>query len=170
MKNKIITNSLVLAFSLLAVFISFWNVLRENESPKIAVVKSAIVVDKYKGMIAISNYISKKEITITKKIQEEISRLDSLKTKGILNNDNYQDQIRRLEERAKNDQEELLQNSEKMTQGGLDQINHFIKKYAETNDYDLIIGATALGNILYGSDVIDITDELIQAMNESYDE
>ena len=59
------------------------------------------------------------------------------------------------------DQHELLQ-------GALNQINEFVAQYAEANSYDVVLGTTAGGNVLYGAEYVDITDEVIEGLNASY--
>ena len=48
------------------------------------------------------------------------------------------------------------------------QIDAFIKIYAKENGFDLIVGTTSSGNVLYGADGIDVTEELLKALNEQY--
>jgi len=57
---------------------------------------------------------------------------------------------------------------EQMTQGSLNQINSFIEQYGEDQGYDAIFGTTVAGNLLYGKDAIDITDQVLDAMNKNY--
>lgn len=47
-----------------------------------------------------------------------------------------------------------------------DAINRAVKEYGEKHGYILIHGATDSGNILYGDDKINITDEIITYMND----
>lgn len=48
-------------------------------------------------------------------------------------------------------------------------IENQIKKYAEKNGYDHVIGITELGNVLYSDERKNITEELIQAINDEYE-
>lgn len=66
-----------------------------------------------------------------------------------------------LEAKVRAEEEELMQ-------GVLSQVNEAIREYAEANGYDAIYGATPDGSILYGSDALDITDELIEVLNRNY--
>lgn len=56
----------------------------------------------------------------------------------------------------------------KMTEQVLNQVNGYIKEYGDKNGYDLIEGTTNGGNILYGSTSMDITEELLKAINRMY--
>jgi outer membrane protein len=55
--------------------------------------------------------------------------------------------------------------SESMTQL-LAEINSKIKEYADKNNYDFVLASTQQGNIAYGKDYLDITDELIKILNK----
>ena len=56
----------------------------------------------------------------------------------------------------------------KMTQAVLDQINAFVESYGQEQGYDLILGTTLDGNILYAREVLDITEEVLDALNRQY--
>ena len=47
-------------------------------------------------------------------------------------------------------------------------VKDFIKEYGKENGYTYIYGANESGNILYGKEGLDITDEVTQALNEKY--
>lgn len=55
-------------------------------------------------------------------------------------------------------------------QGALNQINSFVKSYAKSNNFDLVLGVTSDGNIMYGTDELDITDKVLMELNKSYRE
>jgi outer membrane protein len=50
----------------------------------------------------------------------------------------------------------------------LEQLSQYIKDYGFNNDYDYVFGATGDGNILYGAEPADITEEVIEYINASY--
>lgn len=49
-----------------------------------------------------------------------------------------------------------------------EQLNQYIKDYGEDNGYDYVFGATGDGNILYGAEPANITEEVIKYINDSY--
>lgn len=55
-----------------------------------------------------------------------------------------------------------------MMQGVLNQINSFVEQYGKEHGFDVILGTTAAGNVLYGTESIDITDEVLKALNDTY--
>ncbi len=50
----------------------------------------------------------------------------------------------------------------------LEQLSQYIKDYGLDNGYDYVFGATGDGNILYGAEPADITEEVIAYINKSY--
>ena len=65
--------------------------------------------------------------------------------------------------------EQLMQGEDaQMTEEVLGQINGFVETYGRENGYDLILGTTQTGNLLYGREALDITEELLEALNRDY--
>lgn len=64
--------------------------------------------------------------------------------------------------------EKIQEEDSKMMQEVLNQVNSFIEGYALQNDYDLILGTTMSGNVLFGDKTLDITDALLVKLNEHY--
>ncbi|TVL99816.1 MAG: hypothetical protein CV087_16340 [Candidatus Brocadia sp. WS118] len=146
--------------------------------PKVVYVKSLKVLEEYQGMKEVrevlSDFISKGDIQLDslKKNLKEISV--QIESKNITSSEK-----KRLEEIYNNKQSEMnqyiiqlrdeaKQEEQKLTQGVLNQINSYIKTYAEQKGYDLVIGVTLSGNVLYGSEALDITDEIIVFLNNNY--
>ena len=54
----------------------------------------------------------------------------------------------------------------------MDNINDFIKKYAEQNGYAFIFSysknAAVSGGLMYGKDALDITLDVVKGLNEAY--
>lgn len=65
-------------------------------------------------------------------------------------------------------QQEAKSREEKLTQGVLNQINSFVQEYARKRGYDIVIGSDGTGTVLYGNASIDITDEVLAAINKEY--
>lgn len=57
---------------------------------------------------------------------------------------------------------------EKITQGVLNQINSFVLDYGNRHNYDLVLGTTSAGNILYGAEARDITPVVLDELNRAY--
>lgn len=48
-------------------------------------------------------------------------------------------------------------------------LNPLINKFGKANHYDIIVGANGMGTVLYGTDALDITDNVIQYANNAYE-
>jgi outer membrane protein len=57
---------------------------------------------------------------------------------------------------------------EEMMRPVLNQINSFIKSYSIENGYDLVIGTSENGTVLYGKEELDITDIVLKNLNKKY--
>ncbi len=67
---------------------------------------------------------------------------------------------------AKNREYEKL-NKENM-KPVIDKINMFLQEYGKKHGYDIIFGTSSGGSILFGSDAYDITEEVINGLNQRY--
>ncbi|MEQ8477227.1 OmpH family outer membrane protein [Fulvivirga sp.] len=64
--------------------------------------------------------------------------------------------------------EKIEVEDQKLMQEVLDQVNVLIEEYARKNNYDLILGTTDAGSILYGDDQLDITSDILEELNQKY--
>ncbi len=63
--------------------------------------------------------------------------------------------------------QKLQEELEKAMEEASDKLKDFIKDYGKKNDYTYIFSRSELAGIAYGKDEKDITDELIDALNET---
>jgi outer membrane protein len=148
--------------------------------PRIAYVRSGDLVYGYDGMKEARSAYELK----SKQWQASIDTLQHDLQRAI---SEYNLQYAKLSVKERGEREALLKNQEnnlgtysqsmqeqaqkedtKMTEGVLNQVNSFVETYAEEHGYDIVIGTTQSGNLLYGKNYMDITDELLKALNESY--
>lgn len=64
--------------------------------------------------------------------------------------------------------EKIKSKDDEMMQAVLNQVNTFIKEYGKEHGYDVILGTTLSGSVLYGKEEIDITDDLLEVLNKNY--
>lgn len=69
---------------------------------------------------------------------------------------------------AKAIEEKMRKEDQEMTNAILGQVNSFIEEYGRRNGYDVILGTTQDGNLLYGIEALDITAEVLQELNAAY--
>ena len=138
MKNSLIIIALLL--SGVAVFFSWMNY---KGRPRIAVVRTGEVMAQYVPM-------------------REASSLYDMRVKSL--SDDSTSSNREKEELVGKANDE----HRKLTAGIVNQFNTYVEKYAKDEGYDVVLGATLSGNILYAKDAIDITPQLIEGLNDTY--
>jgi len=150
--------------------------------PRIAFVNTEKLVYEYEGMKEAHEMFQQKvsvwhsNVDTLRNSLENHSRLLEVDFKKLSENEKGKavTKLRQEEERfvhyARSMSEKEEKEEERMTQSVLNQINSFVKDYGETHGYDLILGTTTSGNILYGGDSQDITQEVLKALNQYYRE
>lgn len=66
-------------------------------------------------------------------------------------------------------QQKAQEEESRLNESVMAQINSYLKTYGEDSGYEIILGATTVGNIIYAKDYLDITDEAIKGLNASYE-
>ena len=51
----------------------------------------------------------------------------------------------------------------------LAQVNAFVERYAKEHAYDVVLGTTDAGSLMYGGSELDITQEVLTALNEDHE-
>ncbi|MES2730609.1 MAG: OmpH family outer membrane protein [Bacteroidota bacterium] len=170
---------LLINFILLSVCLGFCVWLKQT-SPKIAYVRSAVVVDGFQGVKEVRAAFHQKE----SQWQSEIDTLSARLNQSV---QQYSQESSRLSETEKEQRKLMLTNQQaelqkhqsavqqkateqedKLLQGALNQINQYVKEYAEQQGYAMVLGTTQSGNILYANEAVDITDEVLKGLNQGY--
>lgn len=149
-------------------------------SKKIAFVRSGEIIYKYAGMKDAQQVFQEK----VKAWQANIDTLQSefhyaanvFSATGsslpTIEQQQQQEHLRRQEENIAQYRHAIEMKSQEeektMTQGVLNQINSFITEYGKEHGYDVILGTTMSGSVLYGNETLDITDDVLQELNRSY--
>ena len=81
---------------------------------------------------------------------------------------NLSQQERQLQSYTRAIDDKIKAADEEMMQASLNQINVFVEEYSQQHGYDIILGTTLSGSVLYGRKTLDITDELLEALNKKY--
>lgn len=173
-------NPAIISIALIAILSLAISIRSNIKSTKVAYVRSQEIVYGYLGMKEANNKFEEE----SRIWQANIDTLEIDLRRAVIN---YQNSFNDLSIDEKNQKENLLKKQEtdlrnyvkaiknkskledeKITIGVLNQINSYIENYGKQNGYDVIMGSTAAGNILFGKDAIDITDEILKGLNESY--
>ena len=75
--------------------------------------------------------------------------------------DNYFNYKRAIDEKTGEE-------DEKLTRAILNRIDSYLLQFGESHEYNFIIGITSAGNLLYAREGADITDEIIEGLNNNY--
>ncbi|MFL5763624.1 MAG: OmpH family outer membrane protein [Bacteroidia bacterium] len=175
MKNKL---SLILNCILVPVAVfCLYRFIRE---PKVKYVRSADLIYSYEGM----KDAQKKQQEVTDGFQAKLDtlQLEFQKAVSRYNQDMLQLSAAERQQREKllslqqnnlqqyssNAGNQLKQKDQEITQGVLNQVNAFVEEYSQKQGYDLVMGTTTDGNILFAREDMDITNEVLKALNENY--
>lgn len=166
--------------SITALSISVATIFLTDRSPKIRYVRSYELVYGYLGM-------QEAQRELEEKSRVWKANIDTLQQDYRLSLGNYTANAASLSANEKTEQEKLLmqqqqnllsysqamdakakEEDEKVTEGVLNQINSFVMEYGKENGYEIILGTTLSGSLLYGDETIDITEEVLDALNRNY--
>jgi len=156
------------------------NVYLLMNRPRLAYVRSYDLIEKYTGtQEARSKFEQKKNVMM--------ANVDSLKSMFERDRIDYLASARGMSAAQRSSREEQLgkqqsqimqyssavedqikQEDEDLMAPVLSQINTYVEEYAKENDFDIILGTTLSGSLLYGNNTLDITDEVLKNLNAKY--
>ena len=153
-------------------------ILQFNKKEKdIVFIDTPKLVAGYQGMIVAKNEYKKKAAAWSANIdtlQNEVNQVISeyQQTKGSLSSKEkaLQEELIRTKQQQLAQYKEAIANKAqledtKMTQEVINEINAYIRAYGQRKGYDIIIGATQVGNLAYAKQSLDITDDLLKELN-----
>ncbi|NQY09760.1 MAG: OmpH family outer membrane protein [Flavobacteriales bacterium] len=175
--NSKLFGEVVLVFAIAGILIGTMAWINQ---PKIGYIRSQELVYGYIGMKEAHNKFNEKaqnwEANI-KNLQEDYQKELALYNQDFLGMSDVEKQERGSKMQAM--QNNFVQYSEaidkkakeeddKITEGVLNQINSFVEDYGDRNNYDVILGTSAAGSLMYGKEGIDITNEILDELNMNY--
>lgn len=151
-----------------------------DKRSQVAYVKVGELLDKYQGMVDARAQYQLKEKTWKANVDtlgQELEQMvkDYERKSGSMSARERQ-LTEQLLETKQNEflrfrdamQQKAREEDTKMTEAVVNKVNAYLKEYGEDAGYDLILGATSGGNILYGIDGIDITQDVLKGLNATY--
>lgn len=170
----------LIVISSLSILLSAFCIYKITSAPTVRYIKSADLIYGYWGM-------KEAQVRQQKETEKVQANLDTLKADFQRSINQYNMDFPKLSKEQRMDRERILniqqdnlkqyaqsteqsikQKDEKLTEGVLNQVNAFVETYSKKMGYDLVLGTTASGNILFAKDGLDITDEVLNALNEDY--
>lgn len=151
-----------------------------SSQERIAYVDSAKLLSSYEGMI-------RAQQTYQEKVSVWQANIDSLTSEVQEALQNHQQEVAHLSDTEKQQAEQLLrrkqeqlanyqqairekanQENQRMTQEVITQINNYLSEYGDQKDYKVILVANETGTIAYAQQGMDVTGEVLQALNDGF--
>ena len=150
---------------------------------KIAYVDVEEIVNEYKGTKAAEKEMNKKSAEIGKELEDQAKAYQAKVADYYAKASKMSVKARQQEEQSLMQQQELLKQSQQQAQLNVqkegqdmmteinDNIEDFVADYAKSNGYTYILGTSnQTKSVLYGDSKSDITDLILEALNDSYKE
>jgi outer membrane protein len=149
-----------------------------NNRNKVACIDMAKVLKAYKGVEELSKqYEEKNKVfkarldTLAKEFENALKDFEKKRAKmsreELVNEENG---LKRKQEAYAQfnagNQESLKQEEMKVIQKAVERINQKVNQYAKKMDYAAVFGATPTSGVIYASNSVDITDEIITIIND----
>ncbi|MBO9699065.1 MAG: OmpH family outer membrane protein [Sporocytophaga sp.] len=168
-------NAIVLAltFVLFAGTNAFW--YWQFHKNKVRYVRTGVILEQYKGMVEANKQFETDWKRALANADTLKARYESVKDnpKNFKSEKEYDYQLAQheaeLAQYRQNADAQLQQRKQELTSEVVGNINTFIKDYSADQRYPIVLGATNDGNILYGEDEEDITDDLLKELNLQYE-
>jgi outer membrane protein len=167
---------IVIMLVLMGINIFQWFYAKE----KIVYVRSYELIEKYQGTVEARAEFEKRKTKM-------LSNVDSLRLDFERSRNAYIQVSRKLSSESREQQEAVLgqqqnqlvqyqqaidqkiqEEDSKMMQEVLNQVNSLIEEHAIREGYDIILGTTMSGNVLFGDKSLDITDAVLLELNNRY--
>lgn len=154
--------------------------LASCQQDKIAFVDNVKLMDGYQRKMDVEAAYQEKSQAFAQK-RDSISQVFQTEAQLMQNNSKgmsqqkAQEEYGNLQQRAQIIGQQLQQEEQRMQQQGqvqmdsvVQKVKEAIKAYGEDNGYTFILGGGDGGGVLYGTDAKDITEEVLQVLNEEY--
>lgn len=176
MKQK--KNLIIVAILFLLIVIGANYLIIRKKTPRIAYVNSAKMLENYNALLELRTELAASNNERAKKIEVLESSVKSLIEQYELNNSSWtktkteaerqlilkkQDELKKFKEiMAIESQEE----DNKKTMQLIRPVELLIGEYADKKHYDFVLGINSTASILYANKAHDITDEIIELINQ----
>lgn len=149
--------------------------------PKIGYVNNNLVMNSYYGVKESEGILEtkikelEKELkSLEKEIDESIKKYQidfpTLDNNTKISRETHIKQLQQGYFKLKEENEKKIQEEDqRLTKAVLTKINSFMEEYGKKNGFDVIIGVTDVGNVLYANESLDITDTVIKELNKEYE-
>jgi outer membrane protein len=176
------TNTIVIIIAAISLISLAFSIISYFNQPKMAYIDSSILLQKYQGAVQASETLTQETEEWSGNIKTLEDELTTLNTEFVekgasWNKSKVIEKQKRLETKQQEYykyrraiEEKAAKREQELMQPVFDQLNADIADYAKKKGYNLILGTVTGGNILYGADVLDITEEFLEYANNLVDE
>jgi outer membrane protein len=156
------------------------NVFLFRTRPQLAYVRSYDLIEKFAGTQAARTKFEQKKSVMTANAdslnaafeKDRIAYVSNAKNMTPAQRATREESLRRQQNEVAQYsnaiEEQLAQEDKDMMAPVLSQINTYVEEYAEAKGYDMILGTTLSGSLLYGKSSIDVTEDILTNLNAKY--
>ncbi|HBH47666.1 MAG TPA: hypothetical protein DDX98_03460 [Bacteroidales bacterium] len=176
MKNIQVIINIVLLAGLLG--IGGYQLIKKDKTVYVDV---GLLMQEYKGMKAARGEYEQKVAqwqanadTLIEKFQNEIKAYEKERSKMTQREKELKEELLRNKQMQINQYQEAIQmkareEEQLLTQNITNVVNDYVSEFGKSKGYKFILGATGQGNILYASESNNITQEIINGLNNEWD-
>ena len=164
-----------------AVLLSLFSLYKAYQSTNLVYVDVNKLLESYKRTEIVRSEFEKKAKTLQSNVdslilgwQEDLKTYDKERSKmtkkeislkqELLNN--KQQQISSYQQAI---QKQIQEEDKKATQTVINDINDYVKEYGKKKGYKIIFGASGSGNIMYADEGTDLTEKILEGLNNEFD-
>lgn len=175
-------NKISFAFCCVALIVgSYLFLAKTGSSGKVAYIEIKEVLNGYEEAIALKQEFEGKvegwrinADSILKDWESELVNYEKERSQMTLKEKTLKEELLVVKQKQLNDYQKALQlriqeEDRKNTELLYGKINQYLQVYGENHNYELILGANGSGNIMYGAELVNLTDEVVNGLNEQWD-
>ena len=164
-----------------AVLLSLFSLYKAYQSTNLVYVDVNKLLESYKRTEIVRSEFEKKAKTLQSNVdslilgwQEDLKTYEKERSKmtkkeislkqELLNN--KQQQISSYQQAI---QKQIQEEDKKATQTVINDINDYVKEYGKKKGYKIIFGASGSGNIMYADEGIDLTEKILEGLNNEFE-
>ncbi|KAB1065898.1 OmpH family outer membrane protein [Salibacter halophilus] len=149
---------------------------KNSTENRIAYINTSTLISEYKGTEDMLNELDriksksqtqvdsfKNVLSVEYQNIRQTSQNDEASQFRVQNFKKMQNQFKEFREQ---ELKKVSEKEQKLSAGILNLINSKVRKYGDEHDFDLIIGATENGSVMYGNDKMNITSDVLQYINQ----
>ncbi len=145
---------------------------------KVSIIDSTRLLNEYNGTkLAIAEFEQKSKVlqsnldTLTSEFQAELKKFEKERNtmtekEILLSQEILRNKQAQLEQYNEITRQKLQEEDKQMTTRLLKKVNQIIENLGREHNYKFILGAKGDGGVLYGEEAIDITDKILEILNE----